>query len=45
MIMKDQAPKLKVRINKKLNDVDLSKIKPEKYKDSAEFLKNIKLPK
>jgi len=42
--MKDQKPKLKVRINKKLNNVDLSKFAPEKVKEANEFLRKVKLP-
>jgi hypothetical protein len=42
--MKSHAPKLKVRINKKLNDVDLTKIAPEKVKKANELMSNVKLP-
>lgn len=44
MIMKKETPKLKVRISKKLNDVDPSKIAPDKHKEMNEFLKKVKLP-
>jgi len=42
--MKNQRPKLKVRINKNLDKIDLSKIAPEKTKEANEILSQIKLP-
>jgi len=41
----ENKAKLKVRINKKLNNVDLSQIAPEKVKAANEFLRKVKLPK
>jgi hypothetical protein len=44
MVMKNKTPKLKVRIDKKMNEIDPSSIAPEKHKRVNEFLKKVKLP-